>query len=68
MNFIEKNFDKLLLAFLFVVMVVLVVHTAAVRNDDTTNWAREQTSLLLGGLLGLCTGLALRKEPPAPPS
>lgn len=57
-NFVEKYFDKLLLAgmvlYLIHVVIFLSIYSKA---PETISWARELTSGFAGGLLGLITGV-----------
>ena len=63
MNFIEHNFDKLLLTMLFLVMVAVVLHTSHDTVDAAAiHWAREQANLFVGALVGLITGMSLRNK------
>ncbi len=60
MNFIQINFDKLLLVILFVYLIALVAHMSHHQIDgEQVAWAREQSGTVLGALLGLITGHAL---------
>lgn len=59
-KFLRENFDKLLLAALFVYGVQVVVHmTHDMRDVDQILWARELAGTIVGALLGLITGHAL---------
>ena len=64
MNF-KDNFDKILLAALF--LVVLAVATAltltGAMDEGSLDWARSVGNLVLGGLLGLITGKLTNKPP-----
>lgn len=58
---IENHFDKLLLASLFVYMTVVLLHMSHDSSDAAdVSWAREQSNLIVGALLGLITGAVLR--------
>jgi hypothetical protein len=58
--FIQDNFDKLLLALIFLGSCVLVIHLAHdSRDGDLILWGREIAGTVLGALLGLITGHAL---------
>jgi hypothetical protein len=57
-DFIEKHFDKLLLAAIIVYMIHVVVFLAIyVKQPETIAWARELTSGFVGALIGLITGV-----------
>lgn len=59
-KFIQENFDKLLLVFVFLSCVVLVVHLVHdSRDQELVLWGREIADTVLGALLGLITGHAL---------
>ena len=58
-DFVRSEFNKILLTFLFLVMVGVVLWMA--RDAANVNWAREQAALILGGLLGLITGISIGK-------
>jgi hypothetical protein len=68
-QFFRGNFDKLLLFFLLLIVLVLVLHMAHDKADASNiAWGREQAGTILGALLGLITGAALRRnDPPRPP-
>ncbi len=56
----RDNFDKLLLFFLALALVLLVLHMSHDQADvSQVAWAREITGTVLGGLLGLITGRAI---------
>jgi hypothetical protein len=61
-DFIKEHFDKLLLTFLFLVMVMVTLHMAHHMDADAgdVSWGREQANLIAGALLGLITGAVLR--------
>jgi len=58
--FIDKYFDKLLLlavVTMFVCLdVFLILHTD---NKDSVRWTENQISMVVGGLVGLATGVAI---------
>ena len=59
-KWLRENFDKVLLAGLFVFLCVFVMHMSHdVTDKDNILWAREMTGTVLGGLLGLITGHAM---------
>lgn len=66
---LDKYADKLLLLTLYFTFVGLVVFFTLHSQDmDNAHWAREQASLVVGGLLGLVTGLHIAaKKADAPP-
>lgn len=58
----DKYCDKRLLAFLFLVMVAVVVFLHLMTPEQgTVQWARETANLIIGGLVGLVTGYAVGK-------
>lgn len=62
-EFLRRDFDKLLLTSVFLLLVGLVVHMSHDNQDASIiNWAREQAGTVLGALLGLITGVALRNR------
>lgn len=64
-EFFRQNFDKLLLAAIFLYLTVLLLHMSHDPHDAATvSWAREQANLIIGALLGLITGTALRRDKP----
>lgn len=63
-DFLKEHFDKLLLTFLFLVMVGVVLYMS--HDAANVNWAREQAALILGGLLGLITGVVIGRNTPPP--
>lgn len=67
-DFLIQHFDKLLLTGLLIFMVWVVLHMARIGDAQDINWAREQSNLIVGALLGLITGAVLRNgtktEPP----
>lgn len=64
----NKQFDKLLLAVLFVIVLGIMTHMRLTGNDDSVNWAREQGSLILGALIAIITGAVVGAvKAPAPP-
>jgi hypothetical protein len=59
-KFVQENFDKLLLVFVFLACIVLVVHLVHdARDQELVLWGREIADTVLGALLGLITGHAL---------
>lgn len=62
-DFIEKHFDKLLLAatvwYLIHVVIFLSVY---VKQPETISWAREMTSGFAGALIGLITGIRVGQK------
>lgn len=62
-QFALDNADKLLLFGCFFVLILLVLHVSHDGKDESlVSWAREQTGTVLGALLGLITGAALRHK------
>lgn len=61
-EFFKVNFDKLLLAGLFIYLTILVIHMTHDTTSDAAavHWAREQANLVVGALLGLITGRAMQ--------
>lgn len=58
---LHHHFDKLLLTALFVYMTMLLLHMSHDLVDAAdVSWAREQSNLIIGALLGLITGAVLR--------
>lgn len=58
LEFLERHFNTILLALMGLGAWFGTLHLMHVKGMDMTNiaWAREQTSTILGGLLGLLTG------------
>ena len=62
-EFIKNHIGHLTLFILVLVMLGFLLHVSHHNSDATTvGWAKEQTSLVLGGLLGLVTGAKLAKS------
>lgn len=62
---LRANFDKLLLFVLLLIMLAVVLHLTHGQSDASNiAWGREQSGTVLGALLGLITGAALRKPDP----
>lgn len=58
---LHQHFDKLLLVGLFVYMTLVLLHMSHDSMDAAdVSWAREQSNLIIGALLGLITGAVLR--------
>ena len=57
-----RNFDKLLLAFIFVLVMVVALWVTQQKNMDegSLDWARSTANLVLGGLLSLVTDRLIR--------
>ena len=57
-----RNFDKLLLAFIFVMVMVVALWVTKQKNMDegSLDWARSTANLVLGGLLSLVTDRLIR--------
>ncbi len=75
-----RNFDKLLLAVMFIGVLMLAVYVTHDKSMDegSLDWARSTANLLLGGLLSLVTDRLVRGKntqttesiqelPPPPP-
>lgn len=58
-NFLETNFDKILMA----VFAAYMVHTVHAYGTvpETISWSRELTSGFVGALIGLVTGVHVGK-------
>ncbi len=50
----ERHFDKLLLAFIFLVLITLAEWGSAI-------WAQRMADTILGGLIGIITGRAMNR-------
>lgn len=62
-SFFKDNFDKILLSFLFLVIFSADLHMAYHRADaSVVAWGRESAGTILGGLLGLITGLKIASK------
>lgn len=62
-EFIEKHFDKLLLAFIVVYLIHVVIFLSIyVKQPETISWAREMTSGFAGALIGLITGIRVGQK------
>ncbi len=57
-----RNFDKILLALMFVVVLSVALWVTKDKNMDegSLDWARSTANLLLGGLLSLVTDRLIR--------
>ncbi len=57
-----RNFDKLLLAIMFIGVLMLAVYVTHDKSMDegSLDWARSTANLLLGGLLSLVTDRLVR--------
>lgn len=69
-SFLEKQFDKLLVTFVFLIVIALVVLFAFLRPDAPFKWAIEAFGLFFGLFSGLITGYHMGKnsiDPPQPP-
>lgn len=57
-----RNFDKLLLAFIFCVVLIVALWVTQQKNMDegSLDWARSTANLVLGGLLSLVTDRLIR--------
>lgn len=68
-QWIRTNSGLLLLFILVLIMFGMLLHLSHDQADATTvGWGREQTSLVLGGFLGLVTGkLTKNGDTPPPP-
>lgn len=59
-EFFLENFDKLLLAALFIYCTLFAVYLMAMHGPgEHVAWGREMCGTILGALLGLITGHAL---------
>ena len=72
-EFAKANFDKLVLALIFVGMVALTIHlihdvlaiqtpSTAMIGTDFVGWAEIQAGIVLGALLALITGKSRDKD------
>lgn len=52
----KANFDKLLLSFLFLVIIAVVVYSTRVGDKELVLWARELGGTIIGSLVTLITG------------
>lgn len=59
---IHAHFDKLLLAFLFLVALGVVLYLATTGNQATLGWSQHAADLILGALIGMITGVALTRK------
>ena len=56
-QFVHENFDKLLLALLYLILLSTVLHLAHWQADQSlVSWARDQAGIIVGALIGLITG------------
>lgn len=80
-EFFQRNFDKFLLLFLYLTLLSVVLALLVLGkppDQGAVSWAREAAGTVLGGLLGLITGVrigaasgagnAIRPVPPSAPA
>lgn len=64
-QWVRSNAGMLVLFALVLVMLGFLLHVSHDRGDASVlSWGREQTSLVLGGLLGLITGRLSKNDGP----
>ena len=63
-DFFQKQFDKLLLAFLFLLIlgVAIWLQVRPGMDEGAMDWARHNGDLIVGALLGLITGVGIGKS------